>query len=69
MGFKTFEPWIDESYDKEPHPEKRFEMILSQVRILCDMTESEKLKWMENVKPIIQYNRKHLDTYIKENNE
>ena len=44
-------------------------MILSQVRILCDMTDSEKLKWMENVKPIIEYNRKHLDTYIKEHNE
>lgn len=65
MGFKTFEPYIDESYDLEKNPERRFEMIMSQVRILCDLNDSEKLQWMENVKPIVEYNRKNLDTYIK----
>ena len=38
---------------------------MSQVRILCDLNDSEKLQWMENVKPIVEYNRKNLDTYIK----
>ena len=65
MGFKTFEPYIDESYDLERNPERRFEMIMSQVRILCDLSDSEKLEWMESVKPIVEYNRKNLDTYIK----
>lgn len=64
MGFKTFEPHIDESYDKEQRPETRFNLILNQVRLLCEKSDEEKIQWMERVKPIIEHNRKHLDTFI-----
>jgi hypothetical protein len=36
-GFKTFEGIIDESYDSEPDPYKRWELALEQLRLLCDM--------------------------------
>ena len=64
MGFKTFEPYIDESYDLEPKPERRFEMILSQVVKLCSKSEEQKLKWMQDVKPIIEHNSKHLESFV-----
>ena len=41
MGFKTFHPFIDESYDKEPNRVKRFEMIMKEVNKLCNMKLSE----------------------------
>ncbi len=59
-GFKTFEPYIDESYDKIRKAEDRYEAILTEVRRLCDMSDDEKLEWMSSVKDICQYNRAHL---------
>ena len=41
LGFKTFHPFIDESYDKEPDNLKRFNMILSELKRLCNMEISE----------------------------
>lgn len=41
MGFKTFHPYIDESYDEEPNRVKRFEMVMKEVNRLCDMKLSE----------------------------
>ena len=64
MGFKTFEPYIDESYDKEERPETRFGLILNQVRLLCEKSDEEKIQWMERVKPIVEYNSKYLDTFV-----
>jgi hypothetical protein len=68
-GFKTFEPYIDESYDSIKKAEDRFEAILIQIRRLCDMDDDEKLKWMESVVEICEYNRNHLfriaDNYNK----
>jgi hypothetical protein len=64
MGFKTFEPYIDESYDKEPSPEKRFNLILEQVKLLCNKSDEEKLEWMHNVNPILKHNSKHLASFV-----
>ena len=41
LGFKTFHPFIDESYDKEPDNLKRFNMIMSELKRLCSMKISE----------------------------
>jgi len=41
LGFKTFHPFIDESYDKEPDNLKRFNMIMSELKRLCNMKISE----------------------------
>ena len=64
MGFKTFEPYIDETYDNEVNPEKRFQLILEQVKLICNKSDEEKIQWMQNVKPIIKHNRKHLDSFV-----
>ena len=41
LGFKTFHPYIEESYDKEPDELKRFNMVMEQVNKLCSMELSE----------------------------
>jgi hypothetical protein len=40
-GFQTHAGLFDESYDEEPDPRRRFEMVYQQVRRLCAMDEAE----------------------------
>lgn len=68
LGFKTFSPFIDESYDTEYDYQKRWDIIFSEVKRLCDMTDTQKLEFMKNVKPIVEHNSKRLD-YFYENAE
>lgn len=60
MGFETFEPFIDESYDLEPNIQKRMDMVFDEVIKLVNKTEEEKLIWMKNIKPILEKNYKVL---------
>jgi len=47
LGFKTFHPYIDESYDEEPDGVKRLHMVMEQVNKLCSMelTELHEFQW------------------------
>jgi len=67
-GFKTFEPYIDESYDSEPmkflHGEDinsrvRCEMAYSNVKKLCNMTHKELHDWYWSLKDILIHNFNH----------
>lgn len=37
LGFKTFSPWIDESYDEVVDPVARIEMVFREIDRLCEM--------------------------------
>ena len=41
FGFQSFSPWIDESYDQEADPRRRFELVYAEVRRLCAADEAE----------------------------
>ena len=41
LGFRSFSPWIDESYDQEPDPRRRFDLAYAEVRRLCALDEAE----------------------------
>jgi hypothetical protein len=60
QGFKTFHPFIDESYDKEKHPVKRMRMIIKEVERLCSYTMEEMNNWYEQLLPRLKYNHNHL---------
>ena len=45
IGYKTFSPWINESYDEEVDNDKRFFMILDEIKRLCSMSKEEIHKW------------------------
>ena len=42
-GFATFPDIIDESYDDEPDPRRRFDMVYQEVRRLCRLDDEELL--------------------------
>lgn len=56
LGYKTFHPFIDESYDNEPNDTKRLKMILNEVNRLCNLSEPELFEFIDNVKEITKFN-------------
>ena len=66
-GFKTFRPYINESYDNEANHFKRLEMVLQEIKRICNLSDDEKIKWMNNVQPIVKYNWNHLIHLLKNN--
>jgi len=59
-GFKTFHPYIDESYDSIEEDGLRMQAIINEVSRLSNQTPIEWLIWCSNVKSIVEYNQKHL---------
>ncbi len=55
-GFKTFHPFIDESYDNEKHPYKRVSKVMKEVNRLCLMDQSEMKNFLFKIDDIIEYN-------------
>jgi len=56
LGYKTFHPYIDESYDTEPDPWKRIKMIADVIEKFVNKTYDEKLLWFKSVQNICEYN-------------
>ena len=66
MGFKTFEPFIDERYDLETNMQKRIDLIFAEIFKLVSKSDDEKIEWMKKVKPIVDYNTNKLnDIYLQ----
>lgn len=60
IGYKTFHPFIDESYDSIIDDKKRMEAIVAEVKRLSNYTENQWLDWLRNVRDICIYNREAL---------
>jgi|TARA_Y100000034_G_scaffold47493_1_gene58487 hypothetical protein len=58
LGFKTFHPFIDESYDREPDKLKRFNMVMSELNRLCEMELSELHELYWSMSDILIYNQR-----------
>lgn len=56
LGYKTFSPWIDESYDNEMEDNTRMLMILDEVERLSNMSDSEVAQFIEETNHISEYN-------------
>lgn len=56
LGYKTFSPYIDESYDLIENDEQRIYAIVDEVERLCKMNETETQEWLNNVERICDYN-------------
>lgn len=55
-GYKTFHPFINESYDLIHDDEDRLDAIMEEVLRLAKFNEQEWLHWQENVIPIVEHN-------------
>lgn len=63
LGFKTFSGYIDESYDLEFDPVKRFSMIEKEIVKLNNMSIEELHNWYYSMTDILLYNQEHLKTF------
>jgi hypothetical protein len=60
LGFKTFSPFIDESYDDELDEGKRLGMIYQEIVILSSMSKEEIHAWYWSMEDILIHNQSHL---------
>lgn len=56
IGYKTFEPYIDESYDKEQHDVKRMKKIIAETKRLDALQGNELSDWIKGVSKICEDN-------------
>jgi hypothetical protein len=66
LGFKTFDPWINESYDSETNPEKRFDMIKDEIRRIASLSSNDKQKMLDEINAVADYNRNNYAGLIEE---
>lgn len=58
-GFRTFDRWIDESYDLETDNYIRIEKITQEIARLCAMTPEQLIQMHEEMKETLLYNYNH----------
>lgn len=67
LGFKTFGDFWDESYDSEINYKKRCEMIISEVKKLCNKSQKEMIEMIGDMQEILIYNKKLLHSFYTSN--
>lgn len=60
LGFKTFHPYIDESYDTEVDNKIRLKKIVSEIERISKLTESEQTDLLNNLSGVLEHNLKIL---------
>lgn len=60
IGFKTFNGWIDESYDNEQDLVRRVNLISNEIKRLCSMSKEEIHNWYWSMNDVLTHNRNHL---------
>jgi len=63
LGFKTFHPHIDESYDTESNPIKRMRLLEIELQKLANMSIKEVHQLYYSITDILTHNQAHLKTF------
>jgi hypothetical protein len=58
-GFKTFDRWIDESYDLEEDNFLRIEKITNEIEKLCNLPKQELEQMYNEMQEILEFNHTH----------
>jgi len=66
IGYKTFHPFIDESYDNETNDFTRLNMILNEVEKFSNKSKEDKDQFLRDVTEICKYNQKLFLDYSKQ---
>jgi hypothetical protein len=64
-GFRTFDQWIDESYDTIEDPDLRLQAIVDQTSRLCAMSDAELRQMHQEMQPVLQHNFDHMWTTFR----
>ena len=65
-GFKTFDRWIDESYDVESDNDLRIKKIVAEVKRITDMSPGDKEKMYNDMSEVLEYNFNHFFKNFRE---
>ena len=65
LGFKTFNGFIDESYDNEANHVKRLSMAYEEIKKLCKMTKKEIHEWYWKMEDILIHNHETFMNFYK----
>ncbi len=60
LGYKSFSPFIDERYDREPNDGRRLMMIVDEIDRLCKLEGNDLREFIEGTREICEYNYNHL---------
>lgn len=60
-GYKTFSPFIDESYDLVQDDKRRMQMVIDEIVKLCNLPETELIEFTKFAKDIVEHNYMHLE--------
>jgi hypothetical protein len=66
-GVKTFHPYIDESYDNERDPVRRFGMIEHEIKKLAEKPIEEIHDWYYSITDVLIHNQQNLETFANMN--
>jgi len=58
-GFKTFDQWIDESYDQEQDHYIRIEKITAEISRLCAMPADDLKQMHQDMQTVLEHNFQH----------
>lgn len=67
LGFKTFDGFIDESYDLETDRNKRIVMIYNEIKRLTSMSTQELHDWYYSMEDILVYNNQYFLSFWQNN--
>jgi hypothetical protein len=67
IGYKTFDKWIDESYDSEMDENIRCSMIVHELKKLKDKSIDELKIIREEMKEICHHNKEHYKILFNKN--
>jgi 16S rRNA G1207 methylase RsmC len=56
LGFKTFSPYFNESYDDIIDDNERFDAIFNEITRLINLSDDEWLEILRNIEPILEHN-------------
>jgi len=59
QGYKTFSPFINESYDEIENDDLRFEAIVKEIKRLNNFTGGDWEVWQTGIKEIVEFNQNH----------
>ncbi len=58
-GFKTFSPWINESYDNIQDNDERTEAVVKQLAWYCGLSDQAKMEIISAINDVVEYNFHH----------
>ncbi len=64
-GFKTFDRWIDESYDDIADPDLRLQAIVNELKRICALSQQQLKSMHMEMQEVLEYNFNHFFNQFK----